>query len=124
VIKVSITRRNRFIFALCLSALAWIFLLPRAAYADGGSFPTSTPTQTITPSITPTPTVTATFPIVPTATVTPIPLQPDLQALPLQPTPTPPPARPNFGIVCAPLAVAVILAIIIFASWWYRRRTV
>lgn len=96
--------------------------LPLPALADGGGFPTDTPTVTITPSPTITPTSTVTIAPTLTATVTPFPLQPDLQIQPIEPTPVPP-ARPSAGILCWPFAVVLILIVVILSTWLFRRRT-
>lgn len=105
--------------------LGWLIFwlgIPLPALADGGEFPTSTPTVTITPSPTITPTGTTTIAPTPTATVTPFPLQPDLQEQPIEPTPVPP-ARPSAGILCWPFAVVLILIVVILSTWLFRRRT-
>jgi hypothetical protein len=105
--------------------LVWLIFwlgIPVPSLADGGEFPTSTPTVTITPSPTITPTGTTTIAPTPTATVTPFPLQPDLQEQPIEPTPVPP-ARPSAGILCWPFAVVLILIVVILSTWLFRRRT-
>lgn len=108
--------------AVILGLLILWLGIPLPALADGGGFPTATPTVTITPSPTITPTGTTTLAPTPTATVTPFPLQPDLQVQPIEPTPVPS-ARPSAGILCWPFAVVLILIVVILSTWLFRRRT-
>ncbi len=108
---------------LILLAGLWIVFIGMTgtAHADGGGFPTETPTLTITPSPTITPTSTTTIAPTLTPTVTPFPLQPDLQEQPIEPTPVPA-ARPGANILCWPFAVVLILIVVILSSFLFRRR--
>jgi hypothetical protein len=99
-----------------------IWAAPRTAQADGGGFPTPTPTVTPIPTNTPLPTFT---PLPPTSYPA-IATQVQLPAFLLgSPTPTPiptPPRGPNLALICLPLALGIILVVIVIATIVARRQ--
>jgi hypothetical protein len=129
-----IKKRFRWIAILALStglALGAVWAThPGTALADGGGFPTKTPTVTPTSTNTPTPTVTETP--LPTNTLTAIPTElPTLTPLPGSVNQTPAgggivvtPQSPGtpLGLVCMPFALALILIIIILSTFLLTRR--
>jgi hypothetical protein len=97
-----------------------IWAAPRTARADGGGFPTPTPTTTPIPTNTPLPTFTPLPPTSYPAIATQVQQPAFLLA---SPTPTPAPARgPNLALVCLPLALGIILVVIVIATIVARRQ--
>ena len=97
-----------------------IWAAPHSARADGGGFPTPTPSATPIPTETPLPTDT---PLPPTSYPA-IATQAQQPAFLLEsPTPTPAAARgPNLALICLPLALGIILVVIIIATIVARRQ--
>lgn len=105
-----------------LSSLLMLVLwaAPHRAQADGGGFPTPTPSATPIPTNTPLPTDTSMPPTSYPAIATQV-QQPAL--LLASPTPTPTPARgPNLALICLPLALGIILVVIVIATIVARRQ--
>lgn len=103
----------------CLLLLAEL-AAPRTARADGGGFPTSTPTVTPVPTNTPLPTDTqpppTSYPAIATQAQEPIFILPTA-------TPTPAPARgPSLALLCLPFALGIVLVVIVVATVVARRQ--
>jgi hypothetical protein len=113
--------------------LAMIITTPPSARADGGGFPTFTPTITRTPEATLTPT------FAPTATFTSLPPypvessiessggeQPQQQQVAVSPTspPATPPSDDGFSLgSCLPIGLIILLAGILLFTFFFARRT-
>jgi hypothetical protein len=91
---------------------------PHTARADGGGFPTSTPTVTPVPTDTPLPTDTqpppTSYPAIATQAQEPI---------FILPTPTPAPARgSSLALLCLPFVLGIVLVVIVVATVVARRQ--
>lgn len=97
-----------------------IWAAPHTAQADGGGFPTPTPSATPIPTNTPLPTNTS----LPPTSYPAIATQAQQPAFLLaSPTPTPAPVRgPNLALICLPLALGIILVVIVIATIVARRQ--
>lgn len=117
--------RNILILALaaCLSFLAF-----GRALADGGGFPS--PTPTITPTFTettpPTPTITPTSDSTSTPTTTNVPFFGDVATVEpteLQPVANAEPQTAGPGLICWPFALLIVLIVVIVSTWLLSRRS-
>jgi hypothetical protein len=97
-----------------------IWAAPHSVRADGGGFPTPTPSATPIPTETPLPTDTP----LPPSSYPAIATQAQQPAFLLEsPTPTPATAgSPNLALICLPLALGIILVVIIIATIVARRQ--
>jgi hypothetical protein len=114
------------LLAIILTAV-WIGISNWKVYADGGGFPTRTPTitPTKTPTIPLTITPTASPTILPTLTLVVL-LEQQGQAQPLvaSVTQTPAPERSSgLRFSCWPIALLVVLVLIIGVTYYFTRRT-
>jgi hypothetical protein len=122
-------RSAALVFALCAVLVVLGAFRPEAARADAGPVPTRTPTATRTPepedtaepSLTPTQSPTATFTVIPSPT-------PILEVEEVVPpavvaTPTPVPGGGSL-FACWPIALIVILAVIIGATYLLTRKAI
>lgn len=110
------------IFILAASLGIFSLILPQTVWADGGGFPTSTPT--ITPTNTSVPTSTNLPPLVIISTPTSIVAYPiETQALPLvqQEAQAPPSSRLS-TFLCWPFAVVIIIITVLASSMLIRRQ--
>ena len=111
------------LFILLVAALALLASTPNSpGLADGGAFPTDTPTYTPLPTFTstPTPTFTPLPTFTPTNTITPIPLIPTQGSFLIVPPSTPTPSQ-GVPLLCWPFAIAFIIIVVIVSTVLVRR---
>ena len=120
-----LVRLGWLILALVALLVAVGVLYPIGVQADGGKFPTKTPTVTSSPTVTLTPTLgpSPTWTLLPA--LTPVPLlgqeQPPGQPL-AAPLTTPSQAASRSILACWPVALFVFLAIVVGATYLLTRR--
>jgi hypothetical protein len=109
------------ILAVLLALSAQAFRQPHQASADGGPFPTHTPTRTPTTEPTRTPTTTPTN--IPIATLSGNEAQQALnQPNPTEPTQTPT-SRASGISGCWPFGLLILLVMIVLVAYLFTRRT-